>query len=504
MEIRFERNPEHGCNEQDSGEEDEAEAEAEAEFCSESTALNPRPDSYPPSKILSLRTDYDLEEANSPLDFFSAPPPLHPPREVILDLLDPYLYVKAGGASLLDQNHVEWVESLTHPRSPPLIAGHVFPVVVQCDADVVGKPACAPQYIIYLRGPVAEAVSSIPSLYQHDSARGRTQINVTVTQAGVYDLWILPEAVRGDPNHPSCPDENRHWYVQGSGQTTLQVLPSVDSTVLDEMKECDAADYEGPVPGRWRITSMRRTGARGKHSTWRRRSKRSLRYGTSLMLATRSCAPPSAVISTLLFTTDHSVAAVRPTTPRARGTQRKPLNTFLTGDTSTWPEVLEDLGADVPVTHLVLNVGMLFVTWSEAGYMDRVTDALRLVTSMLHTSNSSVPLRIIWPSTPSVSPGVNCFQAYKRVTLKDHGILAQRVLKDFKEAKPKFRVDFVDYFSLTDTRPETSTDGRHWPMESDFETVTNLMRPLVKSADDAMLEWAWDVWRVRDQEEREV
>ncbi|KDE08459.1 hypothetical protein MVLG_01241 [Microbotryum lychnidis-dioicae p1A1 Lamole] len=146
MQIRFERNPEHGCNEQDSDEEDEA-------------------------------------EANSPLDFFSAPPPLHPPREVILDLLDPYLYVKVGGASLLDQNHVEWgPHSLIVPEETKwtVKAGHVFPLVVQCDADVVGKPVC-PQYIIYLRGPVAEAVPSIPSLYQHNSARGRTQIKVTVT-----------------------------------------------------------------------------------------------------------------------------------------------------------------------------------------------------------------------------------------------------------------------------------------------------------------------------------
>ncbi|SGY18203.1 BQ5605_C015g08006 [Microbotryum silenes-dioicae] len=227
MQIRFERNPEHGCNEQDSDEEDEAEANSRHHISS-----------------------FAFEQARlawSSLDFFSAPPPLHPPREVILDLLDPYLYVKAGGASLLDQNHVEWAEPLTHPCSPPLIgphslivpeetkwtvkAGHVFPLVVQCDADVVGKPAC-PQYIIYLRGPVAEAVPSIPSLYQHNSARGRTQIKVT--------------GVRGDPNHPSCPDENRHWYVKGSGHATLHVLPSVDSTIVDEMKECDAADYEGP------------------------------------------------------------------------------------------------------------------------------------------------------------------------------------------------------------------------------------------------------------------
>ncbi|KDE08460.1 hypothetical protein MVLG_01242 [Microbotryum lychnidis-dioicae p1A1 Lamole] len=194
------------------------------------------------------------------------------------------------------------------------------------------------------------------------------------------------------------------------------------------------------------------------------------------MLATRYCAPPPAVSSILLSTTDHSVAA---------------------------PEVLEDLGADVLVTQLVLNVGVWFVTWREAGYMDRVTDALRLVTSMLHTSKSSVPLRIIGPSTPSVRPGVNFFEAYKRVTLKDHSMLAQRILKDFKETDPKLRVDFVDHFRLTDARPETSTDGRHWAMKSDFETVSK-MRPLVGSADDAMLEWAWDVWRFRDQEEREI
>ncbi|SCV68273.1 BQ2448_394 [Microbotryum intermedium] len=177
---------------------------------------------------------------------------------------------------------------------------------------------------------------------------------------------------------------------------------------------------------------------------------------------------------------------------------------FFTGDTSTWAEALQGLGADVLVTHVVLNVGMWFVTLPEEGYMDRVTDALRLVTSTLITNSnsSSAPLRIVWPSTPSVSPGVNCFEAYKRAILKDHGILAQRVLKDFKETDPSVRVDFVDYFRLTDGRPETSTDGRHWAMESDFETVTK-MRPLVGSADDAMLEWAWDVWRVRDQEERE-
>ncbi|SCV68272.1 BQ2448_393 [Microbotryum intermedium] len=228
-------------DEQDSDDDDEA------------TALNPNSDSYlPTSKFSSSRANYDLEEAsdrrkgfsisfhrsrlvclglaialvlslvslrflspswNARPELYLPPPPPSPRDEVILDLLNPQVYVKTGGASLLDREHVEGGPySLVIPDATKwtVTAGQVFPVVIQCDADIIGHPPCAPEYIIYLRGPVAEAVPSIPSLYKHDSVTGRTEINVTVTQAGVYELWILPEGIRGDPNHPSCPDENRH------------------------------------------------------------------------------------------------------------------------------------------------------------------------------------------------------------------------------------------------------------------------------------------------------
>lgn len=59
------------------------------------------------------------------------------------------------------------------------------------------------------------------------------------------------------------------------------------------------------------------------------------------------------------------------------------------------------------------------------------------------------------------------------------------------------RVSFIDAYSITDLRPETSMDGYHWMypsprMEKGFLGWNLTERPTVGEADDMLLDWMWD------------
>ncbi|KAH0613520.1 uncharacterized protein H6S33_005406 [Morchella sextelata] len=59
------------------------------------------------------------------------------------------------------------------------------------------------------------------------------------------------------------------------------------------------------------------------------------------------------------------------------------------------------------------------------------------------------------------------------------------------------RVSFIDAYTITDPRPETSMDGYHWMypaprMEKGFLEWNLTVRPTVGEAEDMLLDWMWD------------
>ncbi|SCV68260.1 BQ2448_381 [Microbotryum intermedium] len=498
--------------------------------------------------------------------------PLLPRNQgAVYDLLNTRLYIKTAGASLLDQETVKWgpyIIEVPGDGNWTTVAGEPFIVVIQCNASIVGTGQCSPQYSVHLRGPVAESVPSIPSLYSHNATTGRTEITVTASQAGIYELWAIPESV----GLPDCPDNNEHWTVGGSGQTPLYVAESRRSEVRDEFRECSTANFEGIAKGRW--ISLKHLNPRYTRMPWARshfdkegectpyvssepwlqnlislyeprprpterrtpntslnsyiyapyRCKRSALNVSSSLEAIKSVQHVAYLGDSILrssfcghlypslhngtfgppcdWTTDYK------TYQHSQKSFNYPLSMTRESDLRAhvrfsqyflkedWTDVLDGLSKDPePVTHVIINVGLWFTMWDEKNYMWFINVLMERLVTLVPPS-----AHIIWFSTSSCSSGIMCYGFFKRRPLRSHGMLARRALATFKETHPMLRMNFIDYYRLTDARPETSSDGRHW-VEEDEPASLFRSRPLVGDADDAMMEWAWDIWRAAYEED---
>ncbi|KDE08461.1 hypothetical protein MVLG_01243 [Microbotryum lychnidis-dioicae p1A1 Lamole] len=500
----------------------------------------------PSIMLYLLYASYTLFRTSGPSDWWWAKS-----SPVVFDLLDPTVYVKTPGQSLLDRGKVNWGPfTLNHPTDEvawTAQAGEPFTLTVQCDATIVGTEECSPQYVVHFRGPVSEAVPSNPALYKHDLKTGTTEIRHTLIQAGFYDIWITPEVI----GNPDCSENDQHWTVKGSGQRPLHVVeaPKSSRLVSDGFRECTTVDYEGPAHGRWisvphinpkyRLTPWlqshlqdqdtnltttdqyiyvpyrcKQTRLDVKHSLEELPSVKHVAYIGDSILRTSFCGHlyPSLhdgqIGGNCLYSDDlktyhyssktfeYSFSNITKDTHRGvvRFSQR-----FLTDEFDKWQDTLADLvGPGVPpLTHVIVNVGLWLALIGEEAYIQRVSELLDYVQAV-----TSPSVHIIWASTPSVSPGIVCYNMFKRRGLRHHGILAQRALGIFRERFPLLKVDFIDYYRLTDARPETSTDGRHWVREDQPIPWMYEVRPWVGAADNALFQWAWDIWRVRAEDDQ--
>ncbi|SCV68274.1 BQ2448_395 [Microbotryum intermedium] len=441
-------------------------------------------------------------------------PPNSPP--VVYDLLDPTVYVKTPGQSLLERGHVNWGPyTLIIPDDDiawTAQAGKPFTLVVQCDASIIGQEACSPQYVVHLRGPVAEAVPSNPSLYKHDPTTGTTEIKYTLAQAGFYDVWMTPEGI----GKPDCPDKDQHSTVKGSGQRPLHVVGALglSGLVRDELYRISSpstsrrrgfkatckveasADLDPLVVPKpltsWEPHPQTLISADTNLTTtdqyiyapYRCKQRRldvaySLDYLPSVkhvtyigdsILRSSFCGHLYSSLhdgqeeGDCLFSNDLKTYQHAPKTfeyPIAtveddRGGVRFSMR-FLTGEFDKWQDALANLTAPgvPPVTHVIVNVGLWLVLIGEERYMQSVAQLLDYVQTF-----ASPSVHIIWVSTPSGKV-------------------------------PSDQDGFIDYYRLTDARPETSTDGRNEPLPWMYDT-----RPWVGAADNALFQWAWDIWRV--------
>lgn len=108
-----------------------------------------------------------------------------------------------------------------------------------------------------------------------------------------------------------------------------------------------------------------------------------------------------------------------------------------------------------PVTHIVANIGMWFAALEPEEYATQVTDFLHII---IDTFGSDV--KIAWLGTPSVSPGIVCYNDMKRAYLSRHTSTAAMVIASLRRRYQNLDIGIVDGWSITDSRPETSSDGR--------------------------------------------
>ncbi|SCZ90073.1 BZ3500_MvSof-1268-A1-R1_Chr1-3g01759 [Microbotryum saponariae] len=416
----------------------------------------------------------------------------------VYDLLDTQLYIKTAGKSFLDQESVKWGSyTIQVPGSGnwTAVAGKSFIIIIQCEPSIIGTGQCSPQYSVHLRSPVAET---------HQNHRH------AASQAGVYDVWAIPESV----GQPDCPDNEKHWTVGGSGQTPLYVAESRRSEVRDEFRACTTADYEGTAKGRW--ISLKHLNPRDSRKSWARThferdghalnvrasvetipSVKHVAYLGDSILRSSFCGHLYPTLHNGTYGNLCDWTTDCKTYQHSQKSFNYPLSTgietsdrahvrfsqyFLKDD---WTDVLDGLSKDPePVTYVIINVGLWFTMWDEKNYRWFINVLMERVVALVPPST-----HIIWFSTSSCSSGIMCYGFFKRRPLRNHGILARRALATFKETHPLLRINFIDFYGLTDARPETSSDGRHWVKEDESASLLQ-SRPLVGDADDAMMEWA--------------
>lgn len=138
---------------------------------------------------------------------------------------------------------------MTVPEEDP-VAGETWTMTVQCDDAIRGRSECPSSYFVHLRGPTLVTISPRMEIYHHDADTGRTEIPITIPQAGQYEVWVWPEWA----NTGECPADQGDTFghrpaVRGSGETIVRVSPG--KPVVDHVKDCTNGEYESDLPGRW-------------------------------------------------------------------------------------------------------------------------------------------------------------------------------------------------------------------------------------------------------------
>lgn len=107
------------------------------------------------------------------------------------------------------------------------------------------------------------------------------------------------------------------------------------------------------------------------------------------------------------------------------------------------------------ITHVIANIGMWFGTVSGEQYTDLANNVLSSIVDLL-----GVGVHITWMSTPAVVPAIHCYDDMKRHYLRNHTDYANAAIDKIRSQHPTLKVRLVDAFSITDSRPDSSSDGR--------------------------------------------
>jgi len=122
-------------------------------------------------------------------------------------------------------------------------------------------------------------------------------------------------------------------------------------------------------------------------------------------------------------------------------------------------EAVERIGTanehDLPVSHLVINLGMWFGLQEQKQYTHNVLSHME----NLHGLFGDAPV-YTWVNTYSASASVFCHGGQRRAILRRHGIWAAMALELWKERHPGARLNVIQAHQIIDSRPETTSEGR--------------------------------------------
>jgi hypothetical protein len=402
----------------------------------------------------------------------------------------------------------------------PIHANEAFQIVMECEPEIVNTSLCVSQYHVHFRGPTAISLPPEEELYAHDPESGRTVIKAILPQAGWYEVWAWRDQSQPGSCAPQIWDGPCEQAV-GSGQLMVEVIRPRRSRDVeaDHMRPCASSDYQGDQPGRW--VSVGHVREQYRRLEWYQSHLK--RNGEHLLYAeyvsSRKLSPTAETFFTPSSMPDYKRPAlnyrrsieeikdVRHVTYIGDSILRTSYcgNLFTTfhGEVSGQCSYADDLmdyhysdksfsvpiepfdrrsdprdhvvfsqrfvdnyfpaSADrirtltqlEPVTHIVANVGMWFAALEPEEYMRQVTDFLQII---IDTFGSDV--KIAWLGTPSVAPGIVCYNDMKRVYLSRHRCTAAMAIASLRRRYQNLDIGIVDGWTITDNRPETSSDGR--------------------------------------------
>ena len=396
---------------------------------------------------------------------------------------------------------------------PSVTAGHTFNVTVQCGNSTVGKDACASQYQIHFRGPIAYTVPAEQVLYHHNKTTGTTIIECQLGQSGVYEIWAWADW----PGRFECPPWQQFvktsGAVKGSGETTFTVTEGTRALV-DNMRQCTLDDYSSPMEGRWVGVDYVKEEYRTLpilQGHFERSSKCQLKASLrSGLLHGRSDMPDYIWLPyqckrhALNYTQSMKsikdmkhVAYIGDSVIRSTfcGNLYNQLHNFTVGGDCThssdrWvyqrsnktfeydtederksirfthrfmddhPEqkvssIQHILSYGLDVSHVITNLGMWFGAHPEPMYIEAVLAHLEV----LYATFGNGP-RYTWINTYSVAAAIICQPGMRRSILEHHGDWATIAIRAWKARHPDVRINMIHSHPIVDSRPETSSDGR--------------------------------------------
>ncbi|KAI5778246.1 hypothetical protein EDC01DRAFT_368101 [Geopyxis carbonaria] len=425
-----------------------------------------------------------------------------------------------GENSLVSQN--EGVSSDDHlgpwiidPPLPSRISTKPFVIRFKClwhHADL-----CPSKYVVILRGPTIYS-PPVSAMAQRAEDPKIVEVEIRVPDPGEYKVYAWPD-------FEQCP---KYWrenmkYPFNRGQVMgvpFDLTVGGSPAIPDSLEPCDlhGKEYNGLSDGRW----IRRDALQStyKKTEW----MQSLPEESEWMYQPRSCKrkrynmtaiadAPS--ISHILFAGDSVLRGsfCSQIWPKLSASGLADGHCTFVNDPVLYHVASKEMwykspaGRDIqlsfrfmddkPVSrlegipqtiknapsHIVANLGLWLAPSSVDEYRQIVAQFLDRMYQLWPEAT------VIWRTTTDVMPMIQCFsdKGMTRAKIAGQRDASLEVVQQMK-AKGQ-RIHVVDAYAMTNTRPDTGNDGRHWVIESPDEYGwLPKQRPQVNDAEKAVLD----------------
>ena len=380
---------------------------------------------------------------------------------------------------------------------------------------------CPKSYIIILRGPTIYS-PSIEAAKQDANDKTVVTVEINVPEPGQYELYAWPD-------FEICPT---HWrehmiYPFNRGQvlgTPTHVKIVGKPLVVDKLEPCALGDPEttGRSHGRWIAKSALQS--QYQQSAWAQSFPEKQEYifqPYNCKRAHRIAVDinKSSHITNILFLGDSVLrgAFCSQVWPQLSKSGKADGNCEFINDAILYHVAPKDMvhvtpdgrniglsfrftddhpnqlsiqltGSTSAPSHIVTNLGLWLAPLTTGEYTAIVTEFLQYIYD-IHPHAT-----VIWRTTTDVMPMIQCFSD-KGMTRPAISEQREASLKLVEQMRAKgMRIYVVDAYAMTQSRPDSGNDGRHWVIESPDESGwLPIMRPSVNEAEGAVLDGIWDI-----------